>query len=185
MLKESEQEGSGPPLLENLRSLSGTSDEGSNIVLWVGGLVIPYQKPPQDAVEWNILIPVSMLWAESKLFHSYKESLSLANRRSRCLEAAIDVYCKVLVPAFANERSNRNEAQVLRESMVSKGKLFYWQELDQRYKILFDPGNIDDQWRRCVAKAMMNAYEHICPRETPKQIQAFSAGLEILMPKNT
>jgi len=79
----------------------------------------------------------------------------------------------------------------------------YWNALDQRSSILLDllegigtdtdpMGNLDfgksdenknaDPWTKAVRTAARAAYEHVCPRQTPRQLQAYAAGLRVLHP---
>ena len=45
----------------------------------------------------------------------------------------------------------------------------------------FGEGN--DDWTVAVRRAAKEAYDHVCPRQTPRQMQAYAAGLKVLFPK--
>jgi hypothetical protein len=46
----------------------------------------------------------------------------------------------------------------------------------------FGEGN--DPWTQAVRAAARDAYEKVCPRQTPRQIQAYAAGIKFLRPKS-
>ena len=71
----------------------------------------------------------------------------------------------------------------------------YWTELehqvDQLLAIVKEPnlmkgqsfGEGRDPWSEAVWLAARTAYEHVCPRQSPRQLQAFVTGLKSLRPK--
>ena len=63
-----------------------------------------------------------------------------------------------------------------RKGIVKRTTSIYWQELEQRYGLLFEDRQIDDDWRCIIRNALSKAYEQSCVHETPRQIQAYVVG---------
>ncbi len=161
----------GPPVLENLRIIGeeviGLDDE---IDFWVGGFIIPYQKPPLDSIEWNLRLPVSLL-GEGQL-KSYQTNVGLAESSAISLSNAVRTYLDEVNAHKGNDPRSKDT----RNGIVKRATSIYWQELDQRYGLLFEDRQVDDDWRRIIRTALRKAYEQSCVHETPRQIQAFVAG---------
>ena len=73
-------------------------------------------------------------------------------------------------------KGNDSRAKDTRKGIVKRATSIYWQELDQRYGLLFEDRLVDDNWRHIIGTALRRAYEQSCIHETPRQIQAFVAG---------
>lgn len=86
---------------------------------------------------------------------------------------------------------------------IDSAQRHYWNTLDQCSGILLtllegigtdsDPmGCLDfgesinsqesDPWTKAVRAAARAAYDHVCPRQNPRQLQAYAAGLRVLYP---
>jgi hypothetical protein len=71
----------------------------------------------------------------------------------------------------------------------------FWNALELQRQLLLDLvkdpaplgsasfGEASDPWTLAVRKALFAAYDHACPRATPRQIEAYSLGLRRLRPK--
>lgn len=79
---------------------------------------------------------------------------------------------------------------------IEEGQRQFWHLLDQAHRILItlagDPESTrgkpaigspgaEDPWTKAVHQAALNAYETVCPAATPRQIQAYAAGMKSLM----
>jgi hypothetical protein len=80
---------------------------------------------------------------------------------------------------------------------VEVAQRHFWNALDLRRQLLLDLvkdpsplgsanfGEASDPWTLAVRKAVFAAYDHACPRSTPRQIEAYAVGLRRLRPKST
>lgn len=162
----------GTPVIENIRIMSEEATMiNEEIDLWVGGFIIPYQKPPLDSIEWNLTLPVSLL-GEGEL-NSYEENVALADRSANNLRVAVSEYLRVFF---------KNKKKSLRPSLNKQAQTIYWQELDQNYGVLLKDthSGVDAEWRRIIWGALAKAYGQSCIHETARQIQAFVAGQKLL-----
>ena len=78
---------------------------------------------------------------------------------------------------------------------VDLAKKYFWHALEQQVatllQIVRDDSVLDgksfgegtDPWTNAVHAAARDAYEKTCPRQTPRQLQAYAAGLRSLRPK--
>lgn len=79
---------------------------------------------------------------------------------------------------------------------IEEGQKHYWHILDQNHRTLInlagDPDSqvgkpaigcpgADDLWTKAIHQAALNAYQTVCPATTPRQIQAYVAGIKPLM----
>jgi len=168
-LSNANQQG-GALVLYKINKLCSQFQKDS-IDIWVGGLELGDQAAKlHDLVEWNFSLPFS-LFGETCL-KKYQEGVSLANEGSNTLKNAAKKYCDELKMESSG-------------SITSSAELFFWQKLDHHYEILIDTANdtaksIDEIWKPKIVGVMKAAYEHACPRETPRQIQAFVNGKRFL-----
>ncbi|MCE2434367.1 MAG: type I-E CRISPR-associated protein Cse1/CasA [Candidatus Latescibacteria bacterium] len=159
--------GGGAMTLRNLRWVG--KDNNKNHDIWVGGL-IPSRAAVEDAVEWNFSLPLDLL-GEPEL-KSYQTNVDLAESSAISLSSAVRTYLDE-VNAY---KGNDSRAKDTRKGIVKRATSIYWQELDQRYGMLFEDILVDDDWRHIIGTALRKAYEQSCVHETPRQIQAFVAG---------
>ena len=80
-------------------------------------------------------------------------------------------------------------------AQVESAQRHFWNALDLHRQLLLelvkDPGPLgsasfgeaSDPWTLAVRKAVFAAYDHACPRATPRQIEAYALGLRRLRPK--
>lgn len=79
---------------------------------------------------------------------------------------------------------------------IEEGQKLFWHLLDQTHRTLItltgDPESTrgkpaigspgaEDPWTKAVRKAALAAYQTVCPATTPRQIQAYAAGMKPLM----
>lgn len=183
-LRESSADERRGPLV--LRSHLDAHGEGE-VSLWLGALVTDLKAKIHDTVESSFTVPHRLFSQPGQ--HRYERGASYAEDMSKRLYGAVRRYSSALshesAPTDAAQRS-------------------FWNALDQRSSLLLgllegigtdaDPlgardfGERDDTgaldpWSEAVARAARSAYEATCPRETPRQLQAYAAGLRVLYPK--
>ena len=155
----------GAMTLENLRRV-----DNARIDVWVGGL-IPSQASIEDAVEWNLGLPVHLLHGDIRL-ESYKTNVDRAESSAISLSNAVRTYLDEMNVYKGSDPGSKNA----RKGIVKRTTSIYWQELEQRYGLLFEDRQIDDDWRCIIRNALSKAYEQSCVHETPRQIQAYVVG---------
>ena len=158
--------GAGARTLKNLYQIA---DQDGQFDVWIGGL-IPDKAAFVDAVEWNLSLPVGIL-GEVEL-KSYQTNVVLADKFAGYLSSAVRAYLDEM-NAYKGNDSRSKDA---RKGIVKRATSIFWQELDQRYKLLLKDRPIDDDWKFIVRKALEKGYGLSCIHETPRQIQAFVAG---------
>ena len=156
----------GAITLENLKQI----DQDRVFDVWVGGL-IPSRADIEDAVEWNLALPVFFLQGDIQL-KSYQTNVTLADESARSLSSAVRTYLDEVNAYKGNDPRSKDA----RNGIVKRTTSIYWQELDQRYKVLLEERQVDDKWRGIIRNALLYAYGQSCIHETPRQIQAFVAG---------
>ena len=147
-------------------------DRNGSIDLWTGGLVADKGKVI-DVAEWSFTLPFSLI--DDMALLTYQQGVDLSAAAAKSLWAAVSAYCDDI---------KLNEAKTRRKKNYKAAGVF-WSQLDSRYSVLIETaGNpnkkIGDTWYREVRRAMFEAYDHTCPHETPRQIQAFAKGMQML-----
>lgn len=159
--------GGGAMALRNLRRVDRDSDKDHDI--WIGGL-IPSQASIEDAVEWNLSFAPDLL-GEPRL-ESYRSNVKLAEKSDKSLSSAVRTYLDKMHAYKGSDPGSKNA----RKGIIKRAASIYWQELDQRYGLLFEDRQVDDDWRCIIRNALSKSYEQSCVHETPRQIQAYVAG---------
>lgn len=147
--------------------------------IWLGELVKAKDAKIIDAIESTFTIPVAMFSAEGR--GRYQSGVEYAEKQSNQLYGAVKQYGASL----------KQE-----KPPTALAKQYYWHSLQHRSQTLLDlvaqenrmgvgfdePGN---PWGDLVRQSAIKAYAHVCPRLTPRQLQAYAAGLRSLRVKNT
>jgi hypothetical protein len=145
--------------------------------IWTGALVTDGKAKILDTVE-------SVFHLESRLFTPVGRGIyerGVAHAQARCLHLrdAVRSYGKAM----------KHESPP-----IAAAERHYWHALDQQSPVLLevasDPavgdltfgGASQDAWTPLVRQAVVAAYEYACPRDTPRQIEAFALGLRALSP---
>ena len=150
-------------------ALAHTSSSG-NTVLWVGALVTDKAKI-EDVIESSYSLPPGMFTDFGRA--AYEKGVAHAEEREGLLIQAVKAYAnslKVAAPAYDKARQQ------------------FWTRVEQHLSSLFDLArNIDlvadlpnSAWGKAVQSAVIDAYEHSCSRQTPRQIEAYAYGLRRL-----
>jgi hypothetical protein len=131
-----------------------------------------------DVVESTITIPITLLNDRGRAH--YESGITFADIQSNQLYGAV----KLNGAALKNENPPTDEA-----------KKQFCHALEAQCSVLlqiagtpdilnglsFGEGN--DAWSIAVRRAAKEAYDHVCPRQTPRQMQAYATGLKFLFPK--
>lgn len=148
----------------------GHETVGGDVALWVGALVTDKAKI-EDTVEAHYRMPRSMLDAPGRA--AYEHGVHRAEAAEAALIQAVKAYAaelKVATPAY------------------DKARQHFWTRVEQGLSALFDvareltpPDELAaSAWGGVVRTAARDAYEQSCPRQTPRQIQAYALGLRRL-----
>lgn len=144
----------------------------NEFTIWTGGLVTDGKAKIFDALESSFTIPTTMLHEAGRAL--YQGGVEFAETQSWRLKEAVTAFAK----AMKSESAPNAKAQQR-----------YWHTLDRESPLLLklaaDPPAMGyaekgNPWGDLVRAAAQEAYEAACPRQTPRQIQAFAAGLKKL-----
>ena len=131
-----------------------------------------------DTVESFFTLPKALFTESGRA--RYEAGVLFAEARSNQLYGAIKQYGA----ALKNDSPPTDEA-----------KKHFWHDLDQKsgtlLEIIREPARLaglsfgegSDPWTLAVRQAAQAAYDSVCPRQTPRQLQAYAAGLKVLNPK--
>lgn len=148
----------------------GHSQAGDNVTLWIGALATDKAKI-EDVVEGTYTIPAGLLTDFGRL--AYENGVKHAEDAESTLIQSVKAYAaelKVVTPAYDRARQH------------------FWTRVEQSLTALFEvarqltpPDQLAaSDWGRAVRAAARDAFEQSCPRQTPRQIQAFALGLRRL-----
>ena len=145
--------------------------------LWTGGIVTDFKAKVLDVVESIFHVPARMFTVSGQRL--YEEGVKYAQLRARHLYDAVKAYGE----AFKHDNAP-----------VNRATRHYWNALDQQstdlLKLVRDTdaafagfgGASTDAWTAAVRSALHEAYNAVCPRLTPRQIEAYALGLRALSP---
>lgn len=162
--RRSAADATGGPLALLHASGSGTT------TLWVGALVTDKAKI-EDVVESTYSLPPGMFSEFGRA--AYERGVAHAEEREGILIQAVKAYASALkVAAPAYERARQ----------------CFWTRVEQHLSALFDLARNTDlaadlpncAWGKAVQASATAAYEQYCPRQTPRQIEAYVLGLRKL-----
>lgn len=154
----------GPLALNNLRV-------SKDPVLWTGALVAAGNGKIVDVVESIYSLPAGMFTDFGRA--AYEKGVAYAEEREGVLIQGVKAYASTL--KVASPANNRARQQ-------------YWTRVEQHLYSLFDVARNTDlvadlpnsPWGKAAQDAARAAYEQSCPRQTPRQIQAYALGLRKL-----
>ncbi|WP_411845953.1 type I-E CRISPR-associated protein Cse1/CasA [Roseibacillus persicicus] len=161
----------------NLQAFNERKEIGENTPLWVGELIKAKDAKIEDATESTFTVPHKLFSDEGR--HLYASGIEHCDAISKKLYGAIKFYGTTL----SQEKPP-----------IAEGQKHYWHTLDQEHRKLIamsaTPENYltqigsehaDDPWTLSVRQAARQAYDAVCPRTTPRQIQAYTAGIKPLL----
>ena len=162
----------------NLECFHDRSELGGYTELWVGELIKAKDAKIEDIAESTFSVPHSLFSNTGRSI--YQSGIEYAELISQKLYGAIKT-------CYSLEKHENPP--------IEQGQRHYWHTLDQNHRILIqfagDPetrrGQVafgdpaaQDEWTCLVRKAAVDAYNAVCPRTTPRQLQAYSAGYKSL-----
>lgn len=154
---------SGPLALNHL---NGSFD----VALWLGALVTDKAKI-EDVVESSYSLPAGLFTEFGRA--AYEKGVAHAEEREGMLIHAVKAYAASL--KLGNPAYDRARRQ-------------FWTRVEQHLSALFDlarnhhlVANLPNSaWGQAVESAARDAYEQSCPRQSPRQIEAYAQGLRKL-----
>jgi CRISPR system Cascade subunit CasA len=175
VLRQSSGEEARAPLVLHAQAMR----LGAEVRIWTGAMVTDLKAKIYDTIESTFTLPTDMLTSENSR-SLYQAGVDFAEKQSNQLYGAVRQYGSTL----KNENPPTEEA-----------KRCFWNTLELRVGTLLglvrnpDPlttnfGEDNDPWTLAVRGAALRAYEQVCPRQTPRQIQAYATGLKVLRPKS-
>ena len=169
--------GSKAPL--TFQSHLGGDQRADEITFWTGELIKAKDAKILDAVESVFTVPFEMFEEIGQI--RYQSGVAFAEDFSKRIYGAVKSYFATLMQDSAPTESAQRH---------------FWNTLDQQSHLLLqllkgagtahDPmGSADfgkgpDPWTAAVRAAGNAAYEATCPRQNPRQLQAYAAGLRVL-----
>jgi CRISPR system Cascade subunit CasA len=152
----------GPLVISRLRLLNIAAFD-----VWTGGLAADKSKL-LDMAEWAFSLPSDLL--DSLALTAYQKGVLLAEAGSTALRSAIKKYADFV-----------NSDMIWMQNAQQR----YWSNLDRRCETLANcvatgAERMKEEWHPVVHAAMRTAYSQTCPHETPRQIEAYAQGWQIL-----
>ncbi|HOW64246.1 MAG TPA: type I-E CRISPR-associated protein Cse1/CasA [Candidatus Paceibacterota bacterium] len=144
----------------------------SGITIWSGAMIFPKKNAKiEDVVESTYSIPPGMFTELGRA--AYERGIAHAEEREGVLIQAVKTYAatlKIGSPAYDRARQQ------------------FWTRVEQHLPALFalarNPDLFADipssDWGIAVTDAALGAYEQSCPRQSPRQIEAYALGLRKL-----
>jgi len=173
------QKGEGPAGPLNLQSFNDRRELSETTQLWVGELVKAKDAKIIDATESTFTVPQQLFTEDGRLI--YATGIDYAESISKSLYGAI----KTFWTALKHERPP-----------IAEGQKLFWSSLEQEHRILirlaskpeerkgqpsFGAEGAEDAWTKLVRSAARDAFDSVCPRSTPRQIQAYANGIRPLL----
>lgn len=149
------------------------------VSFWSGELIKAKDAKILDAMESVFTVPFQLFTPQGQT--RYAKGVAFSEEISNRLYGAVKTYYATL----------KQE-----DAPTDSAKRHFWNALDQQSSILLDLlkgqgsaqdpmgsadfGKGNDSWTLAVRAAANAAYEATCPRQNPRQLQAYAAGLKIL-----
>lgn len=172
-----------PPL--NLQSHIIEFEERDRLDIWAGALVFENTASLVMTLESTATIPSALLSSDGR--RVYQAAVEWAGRGADLVKKAVSDYYR-----DSEAKSKTPEKQI----PMGKALTTFWTALDQQFERTLLPiiqnrdlrsglsfGEGPDPWTVAVRRAAREAYNSVCPRQTPRQLQAYAAGLKVLNPK--
>ena len=138
--------------------------------LWVGALVTDKAKI-EDVVESTYSLPAGMFTEIGRA--AYEKGVEFAGEWERTLIQAVKTYSTTLnVESPPYDRARQQYWTLVEQSL---GSLF-----DLAQNIALSADLPSSPWAKSVKTAAASAYERCCRHQTPRQIEAYAAGLRRL-----
>ncbi|MDW7979954.1 MAG: type I-E CRISPR-associated protein Cse1/CasA, partial [Verrucomicrobiales bacterium] len=182
----------GPVALANVRDAPAFD-------LWVGGLVAKQAKLI-DAVEAVFHVPKAMLYDRAQRLYEQgvRHSEMTEDQLCRAISAyrlGLETNTEDLGGLKRRFTSLKNPELERLRSLSAKAIAQFWSDVEQAVPLLLDivthPEQLGDndwhktKWGEAVWRAAITAYEHACPRATPRQMRAYVFGLQAFTNKDS
>jgi len=163
----------------NLQSFNNHREIEEQTELWVGELVKAKDAKVIDATESTFTVPHQLFSLDGR--HIYESGTEHADTISKSLYGAIKTYWSGL--------KHENPP-------IAEGQKQFWHQLDQSHGVLIRLASkpedrkgkpaigtegAEDAWTQLVRTSARNAFDAVCPRSTPRQIQAYANGIKPLL----
>lgn len=177
------EDASGPL---NLQAFNNRKELEAQTGLWVGELIKAKDAKIIDCIESTFTVPQPLFCEAGR--NIYAAGVEHAEAISKKLYGAVKTYWSAL----------KHENPPIADAQKQ-----FWHSLDQQHRALIqlaaEPESrlglpaigtegADDTWTEIVRNAARSAFDAVCPRSTPRQIQAYANGIKPLMyalyPKN-
>lgn len=177
VLRQADREEQRAPLILQSHFDAHQADE---VDLWLGELVKAKDAKIVDLMESSFTVPKQLFQEHGR--SCYESAVAYAELQSKQIYGAVKQYGAAM----------KNDSPP-----VDLAKKLFWHALEQQVatilEIVRDDSVLDgksfgegsDPWTRAVHHAARDAYEKTCPRQTPRQLQAYAAGLRSLRPKTS
>lgn len=148
----------------------------TDVCIWVGALIFPKKNAKiEDFIESTYSLPAGMLSEFPRA--AYETGVAFA-------ESIDDPGKGPLIRAI----KEYSETLQISKPAYDRARQQFWTRVEQHLSALFDLARNTDlaadlpncAWGKAVQTAAFAAYEQSCPRQTPRQIQAYALGLRKL-----
>ncbi len=170
----------GPKMLENI-------SEEEVFDLWLGAFITDQAKV-LDGVEFVFTQLNSALVTDQSVQNRYASGVKLATDWEFRIRHAIELYIlsretkgEMEEWEISYKKLNKDKREKIRKYAVRALSTF-WTSLEANCHILAASARSADMlpWKAILARSARAAYELACPHETPRQLKAYSLGLNIL-----
>jgi CRISPR system Cascade subunit CasA len=161
--------------------------------LWTGTLIDSGQAKFLDSIESTFTVNHTLFTpAGNNIYASGSEH---SENVSRDLRRAIWIFWKTQIETPKPESKVKKQKWTEKIPAQGVAERHFWHLLDQTHRTLIalagDPGSTrgkpaigspgaEDSWTKAVRQAALDAYQTACPATTPRQIQAYAAGIKTL-----
>jgi len=167
----------------------------AEISIWAGALLFPKKNAKiEDSIESTYRLPAGMFTDFGRL--AYEKGVAFAEAvddpGKGPLIRAVKEYSDTLwisKPAYDRARqhfwTSVEQRSLCRRARIRRARQHFWTSVEQHLSALIDLARNMElaadlpncAWGKAVQRAAREAYESACPRQTPRQIQAFALGL--------
>lgn len=164
-----------------------TDPEMERVSFWLGALVTDLKAKIHDTMESTFTVPTTLFTPEGQ--QRYEQGAIHAEDLSKRIFGAVKTYSATMMHESAPTDSAQRHfwTSLDRQSSVlltlvedvfsETNPMGHWKFGERHDDGTFDP------WTTAVFQAAEDAYDRVCPRQTPRQLQAFAAGLRVLRRK--
>lgn len=155
------------------------------VSFWLGALVTDLKAKIYDTLSSSFTVPVELMEPEGQ--RRYEAGVGYAENVSKRIYGAVKTYSSTLMHDSAPTESaqrhfwnalDQQSSKLLRllaGMFTEHDPMGHWSFGERHDDGTFDP------WTQAIRRALIAAYDHACPRQTPRQIQAYAAGLRVLL----